>query len=298
MRGAGPLRRAGRTARRRGRRGPLRSERAQLRARLEAHGWDGAWYRRAYFDDGTPLGSASNAECQIDSIAQSWSVLSGVAAPDRARRAMDAMHARLVRPDAKVVLLLDPPFDHKGPSPGYIAGYLPGVRENGGQYNHAAIWAAMAFAALGDSARAWSLLGIINPVNRAATADDMARYRVEPYVMAADVYTVAPHTGRGGWSWYTGSSGWMYRLIVESLLGLQLKADGDGARLVLSPCLPGDWPGYALEYRHGRTLYQIEVTQVRPVADAIELRLDGELQAGRSVPLVDDGKPHRVEMRC
>jgi len=275
-----------------------RSERAQLAARLETHGWDGAWYRRAYFDDGTPLGSASNAECQIDSIAQSWSVLSGVAAPERARVAMDAMHARLVRPDSKVVLLLDPPFDHKGPSPGYIAGYLPGVRENGGQYNHAAIWAAMAFASLGDGARAWSLLGIVNPVNRAATADDVARYRVEPYVMAADVYTVAPHTGRGGWSWYTGSSGWMYRLIVESLLGLQLKAGGDGARLVLSPCLPDDWPGYALEYRFGRTQYQIEITQVRPMTDAIEVRLDGELQAGRSVPLVDDGKPHRVEMRC
>jgi cyclic beta-1,2-glucan synthetase len=208
------------------------------------------------------------------------------------------MHARLVRPDSKVVLLLDPPFDHKGPSPGYIAGYLPGVRENGGQYNHAAIWAAMAFAALGDGARAWSLLAIVNPVNRGATADGVARYRVEPYVMAADVYTAAPHTGRGGWSWYTGSSGWMYRLIVESLLGLQLKVDGDGAWLVLSPCLPDDWPGCALEYRRGRTLYQIEITQVRPRADAIEVRLDGELQAGRSVPLADDGKPHRVEMRC
>ena len=147
-------------------------------------------------------------------------------------------------------------------------------------------------------ARAWSLLGIVNPVNRASTADEMARYTVEPYVMAADVYTVAPHTGRGGWSWYTGSSGWMYRLIVESLLGLQLKVDGDGARLVLSPCLPDGWPGCALEYRHGRTLYQIEITQVRPRAGAIEVRLDGELQAGRSVPLADDGRPHRVEMRC
>jgi len=208
------------------------------------------------------------------------------------------MYARLVREDSQVALLLDPPFDHKGPSPGYIAGYLPGVRENGGQYNHAAIWAAMAFAALGDGARAWSLLRIVNPAQRAATADGMARYRVEPYVMAADVYTAAPHTGRGGWSWYTGSSGWMYRLIVESLLGLQLHTDGDGARLVMSPCLPADWPGYALEYRFGRTLYQVEVTQVRGAVEAAEVRLDGALQGDRSVPLLDDGRPHRVEVRC
>jgi cellobiose phosphorylase len=275
-----------------------RSERAQLEQRLEAHGWDGAWYRRAYFDDGTPLGSAHNAECQIDSIAQSWAVLSGVAAPDRARQAMDAMYARLVQPESKVVRLLDPPFDQQGPSPGYIAGYLPGVRENGGQYNHAAIWAAMAFAMLGDSARAWSLLGMINPLNRASTEEDMARYKVEPYVMAADVYTVAPHTGRGGWSWYTGSAGWMYRLIVESLLGLRLGTSADGAQLALAPCLPDDWPGYSLEYRYGRSMYQIEIVRVAPHTDLIEVRVDGVVQAGRSVPLKDDGRTHRVEMRC
>ncbi|HET9024052.1 MAG TPA: glucoamylase family protein, partial [Burkholderiaceae bacterium] len=274
-----------------------RDERAQLTTRLEAHGWDGAWYRRAYFDDGTPLGSASSPECQIDSIAQSWSVLSGVAAPDRARLAMDAMYARLVHPDSKVVLLLDPPFDQKGPSPGYIAGYLPGVRENGGQYNHAAIWAAMAFAMLGDGPRAWSLLGIINPVARATTPDEMVRYKVEPYVMPADVYTVAPHTGRGGWSWYTGSSGWMYRLIVESLLGVRLITAGDGARLELSPCLPDDWPGYTLEYRYGQTPYQIEFIRVRPRADRVEVRQDGVPQQGSSVRLSDDGRPHRVEVR-
>ena len=272
--------------------------RAQLEKQLEAHGWDGAWYRRAYFDDGTPLGSANNAECRIDSIAQSWSVLSGVAASGRARQAMDAMYARLVDPESKVVRLLDPPFDQNGPSPGYIAGYLPGVRENGGQYNHAAIWAAMAFATLGDSARAWSLFGMINPLNRSATALDVARYKVEPYVMAADVYTVAPHTGRGGWSWYTGSSAWMYRLIVESLLGVRLSTSAGEARLALTPCLPEDWPGCSLQYRYGRTTYQIEFVRVRPALSRIEARLDGVLQPEPSVPLRDDGQPHRVEIIC
>jgi cellobiose phosphorylase len=272
-------------------------ERAQLQARLEANGWDGAWYRRAYFDDGTALGSAGNAECEIDSIAQSWSVLSGVADADRARAAMDSMHARLVRPDAKLALLLDPPFDQKGPNPGYIAGYLPGVRENGGQYNHAAIWAAMAFASLGERERAWSLLEIINPVKRAASRQGMARYKVEPYVMAADVYTVAPHTGRGGWTWYTGSAGWMYRLIVESLLGLRLEAHADGARLVVRPCLPSNWPGYAVDYRFGRTPYRIEVRQDLSHGDTPEVRIDDALQADAVMRLVDDGRPHVVLMR-
>jgi cyclic beta-1,2-glucan synthetase len=274
------------------------SEHARLQARLEEHGWDGAWYRRAYFDDGTPLGSAANAECQIDSIAQSWAVLSGAAAPERARVAMDSMYTRLVNPDAKIAMLLDPPFDQKGPSPGYIAGYLPGVRENGGQYNHAAIWAAMACAALGQRERAWSLLEIINPLNRTATREGVARYKVEPYVMAADVYTVEPHTGRGGWSWYTGSAGWLYRLIVESLLGVRLQATGTQTRLAFSPCLPADWPGYVLEYRFGRSLYRIEfVQQGRQKPGSIEVQLDGAVQDGQSVPLRDDGTTHAVVVR-
>jgi cyclic beta-1,2-glucan synthetase len=225
-------------------------------------------------------------------------VLSGVAASGRARQAMDAMYARLVDPASKVVRLLDPPFDQNGPSPGYIAGYLPGVRENGGQYNHAAIWAAMAFATLGDSARAWSLFGMINPLSRSVTALDVARYKVEPYVMAADVYTVAPHTGRGGWSWYTGSSAWMYRLIVESLLGVRLSTSAGEARLALTPCLPEDWPACSLQYRYGRTTYQIEFVRVRPALSRIEARLDGVLQPEPSVPLRDDGQPHRVEIIC
>ena len=273
------------------------TERAQLQLRLEAEGWDGHWYRRAYFDDGAPLGSASNEECQIDSIAQSWSVLSGIAVPARAQQAMESMHGRLVDARSRLVLLLDPPFDQRGPNPGYIAGYVPGVRENGGQYTHGAIWAAMAFAQLGQAERAWSLLDIINPVNHAATPEGVARYKVEPYVMAADVYSVAPHTGRGGWSWYTGSAGWMYRLIIESLLGLRLVSSPAGVRLLVSPCLPQAWPGCTLDYRFRQTLYRIEVMQVSEPVDDIGVQLDGAKQADGSVPLLDDGSVHRVEVR-
>ena len=200
-------------------------EATQLSMRIEENAWDGDWYRRAYFDDGTPLGSKSNTECQIDSISQSWSVLSGAGDAARSRRAMDAVYARLVRHEHALIQLLDPPFDKSDLDPGYIRGYVPGVRENGGQYTHAAIWTAMAFAALGDSRRAWELTSMINPVNHGRTAETAAIYKVEPYVVAADVYAVAPHTGRGGWTWYTGSAGWMYRLIVESLLGLKLEGD-------------------------------------------------------------------------
>ena len=273
------------------------SERTRLQGALEAEGWDGAWYRRAYFDDGAPLGSVASPECQIDSIAQSWSVLSGIAAPERAAQAMDALHQRLVRADDKVVLLLDPPFDQKGPNPGYIAGYVPGVRENGGQYTHGAIWAAMAFAALGQGERAWALLALINPAHHAATPEGMARYKVEPYVMAADVYSVAPHTGRGGWSWYTGSAGWMYRLIVESLLGLRLVTTGSEASLRLAPCLPRDWPGCTVEYRYRETLYVIEMTQAGEGAGAIDVTLDGEPLADAVLPLRNDRATHRVGVR-
>ncbi len=273
------------------------TEWAQLQRRLEADAWDGAWYRRAYFDDGAPLGSAGNDECQIDSIAQSWSVLSGIAAPDRSRQAMDSMYARLVRFPSRLVLLLDPPFDQLGPNPGYIAGYVPGVRENGGQYTHGAIWAAMAFAKLGQSDRAWSLFDFINPVNHAATPEGVARYKIEPYVMAADVYSVEPHTGRGGWSWYTGSAGWMYRLIVESLLGLRLVSSSGGVRLMLSPCLPAAWPGCTLEYRYRETLYHIELVQVSKDAGPVGVWLDGELQLEGSVLLLNDRRPHQVDAR-
>jgi cyclic beta-1,2-glucan synthetase len=264
---------------------------SQLRVALEQHAWDGAWYRRAYFDDGTPLGSSSNDECRIDSIAQSWSVLSGIASPERRLQAMKSLDQHLVRRDAGLVQLLKPPFDKSELDPGYIKGYLPGVRENGGQYTHAAIWATMAFAELGDSIRAWELLRMINPVNHGIDAAQMDVYKVEPYVISADVYAVAPHVGRGGWSWYTGSAGWMYRLIVESLLGLRLGA----GRLRFAPVLPAEWEGFSMDYRYRDTPYRIELRQGDPGTPGT-VRLDGVLQEDGCVRLLDDGTEHRVEL--
>lgn len=237
------------------------AESHKLRNKLESTGWDGAWYRRAYFDDGTPLGTAGNTECRIDAIAQSWSVLSGAGAPERARQAMDAMHTHLVRAEDGLIQLLDPPFDSGTLNPGYIKGYVPGVRENGGQYTHGAIWAAMAFAELGEQERAWQLFSIINPINHGRTPEAVATYKIEPYVLAADVYGVAPHIGRGGWSWYTGSAGWMYRLMIESLLGVHLESSGHTQALHIKPCLPAAWDEYTLDYRHGETTYRIKVRQ-------------------------------------
>jgi cyclic beta-1,2-glucan synthetase len=271
-------------------------EAAQVRQNLEQQGWDGGWYRRAYFDDGTPLGSASNAEGQIDSIAQSWSVLSGAGDRTRARQAMDALDARLVRRDRGLIPLLDPPFDTSDLNPGYIKGYVPGVRENGGQYTHAAIWAAMAFAALGDRRRAWELFAMINPVNHARSPDAIATYKAEPYVVAADVYALTPHVGRGGWSWYTGSAGWMYRLIVESLLGL--RRDGDTLRL--APCLPADWPMVKMRYRYRTSVYRIVVSQPPrgddSLAAAMSVTVDGVLRHDGTIPLVDDQREHSVDV--
>jgi len=272
------------------------TEAAALRERIEANGWDGDWYRRAYFDDGSPLGSASNPECKIDSIAQSWSVLSGAGDAFRSRRAMQAVYEHLVRPDSRLIQLLAPPLDQSTLDPGYIRGYVPGVRENGGQYTHAAIWATMAFAALGERERAWELFAMINPVNHARTPADVATYKVEPYVVAADVYARAPHVGRGGWTWYTGSAGWMYRLIVESLLGLRLEEE----RLSFTPCLPAHWQGFTLRYRYRETLYRIDVA--RAAAGAAEsvgtarIVLDGVAQADAFVPLVDDRREHQVDV--
>ena len=267
-----------------------RDEAKRLAANVEAKAWDGKWYRRAYFDDGTPLGSSTNDECQIDSISQSWGVLSGAADPARTASAMAAVDARLVRRDFGLVQLLDPPFDKGVLNPGYIRGYVPGVRENGGQYTHAAIWTAMAFAKMGDSEKAWELLRMINPVNHSATPGASALYKVEPYVVAADVYAVSPHIGRGGWSWYTGSSGWMYRLIVESLLGLRLEAD----TLHIEPCIPADWAEFKLQYRYRDTVYHITVALVEHAGRPNRIILDGcELQNG-AIPLRDDQQPHSV----
>ena len=269
------------------------SEVAELRRNIEANGWDGQWYRRAYFDDGSPLGSASSSECQIDSIAQSWSVLSRAGDPERSRLAMDAVDQRLVCREHSLIQLLDPPFDKSNLDPGYIKGYVPGVRENGGQYTHAAVWAAMAFAALGDARRAWELLAIINPVNHAKTIEAMQTYKVEPYVAAADVYAVAPHVGRGGWTWYTGSAGWLYRLIVESLLGLRLDVD----KLNLAPCLPVDWQGFTVHYRHRETVYHIRVVRTATVDAGATVTVDGVEQQSLVIPLADDRREHAVEVR-
>jgi cyclic beta-1,2-glucan synthetase len=263
-------------------------EAERLRGNLEQHGWDGDWYRRAYFDDGTPLGSAGLARMP-DRLHRPKLVgaLRG-RQPERTHQAMDSLDAHLVRRDAGLIQLLDPPFDQSPLDPGYIKGYVPGVRENGGQYTHAAIWAAMAFAQLGDRTRAWELFDIINPINHARTPTDLATYKVEPYVIAADVYAVAPHVGRGGWTWYTGSAGWMYRLIVESLLGLRL----EGETLRIEPCLPPDWDGFKLSYRYRETRYQIVVTQASEESGP-RVSVDGIQQAGLAIPLIDDR--HAVE---
>jgi cellobiose phosphorylase len=262
---------------------------AALQQNLEQHGWDGAWYRRAWFDNGAPLGSVDSDECRIDSIAQSWATLSGAAEPGRARKALDSLDRHLVRRAPGLVQLLDPPFDHTTQDPGYIMGYVPGVRENGGQYTHAAIWAAMAFAEIGDAPRAWELMRMINPINHALTPSASATYAVEPYVTAADVYAVPPHTGRGGWTWYTGSAGWMYRLMIETLLGVNRQ----GSRLEIRPCIPIDWPGYEVRYRCGSALYRIAVRQDASATMA-SVVVDGTAQLNGSFALVDDGREHDV----
>ncbi len=268
-----------------------RGEAKKLAANVEHNAWDGEWYRRAYFDDGTPLGSHTNEECQIDSISQSWGVLSGAADPVRVRGAMEQVNQRLVRRDSGIIQLLDPPFDKSGPNPGYIRGYVPGVRENGGQYTHAAIWTAMAFARLGDSERAWELARMINPLQHGGTPEGMARYKVEPYVVTADVYAVAPHVGRGGWSWYTGSSGWMYRLILESLLGLTRTA----TQLTMAPRMPAEWDHFTLTYRYGAASYVIRVMKSAEAGAPI-MTIDGVRQLGMAIDLLDTASIHKVEL--
>ena len=267
-------------------------EAAKLVQNIEENAWDGEWYRRAYFDNGEPLGSATNFECQIDSLPQSWSILSKAGDPARSRMAMDAVDRRLVRRDSGLIQLFDPPFDHSALDPGYIKGYVPGVRENGGQYTHAAIWAVMAFAELGDHRRAWELFSLINPVNHGSTFEQIAVYKVEPYVVAADVYAVAPHIGRGGWTWYTGSAGWMYRLITESLLGLHLEVD----KLRIAPCLHADWKSYTIQYRFRETFYRITVLQPEPSRSVKRVTLDGVDQNDCLIALNDDRRTHQVEV--
>ncbi|MEA2782803.1 MAG: cyclic beta,2-glucan synthetase [Rhodospirillaceae bacterium] len=264
---------------------------AALRTSLDREGWDGDWYRRGYFDDGTPLGSATNDECRIDSIAQSWSVISGAADPARAARAMAAMDEQLIRRDDGLALLFTPPFDRTPLDPGYIKGYPPGIRENGGQYTHAATWSVFAFAALGHGNKAADLFSLINPITHTSTRADVQRYKVEPYVAAADVYSVSPHVGRGGWTWYTGSAGWMYRAGIEAILGFRLQ----GAFLLLDPCVPTGWPRFEIVYKYRSARYEIAVENPRGVSRGVtQAELDGTtLPDGPiRIPLVDDGGTH------
>ena len=271
-------------------------EAGRLRANVDDTAWDGAWYRRGSFDDGVPLGSVSSTECRIDSVSQSWAVLSAAAPQARAAEAMDSVDRLLVsRPD-RLVKLLAPPFDTALLEPGYIKGYPPGVRENGGQYTHAAAWTAMAFAALGNHSRAWELFRLINPVSHGSTPEAIAIYRVEPYVVAADICAVAPHTGRGGWTWYTGSASWMYRLLVESLLGVER----DGTTLKLSPHPPHDWPSYTIRYRYYDTSYRITVRHpghgVREPGPIHTMLIDGVPQVDHTIHLENDLLEHVVEI--
>jgi cyclic beta-1,2-glucan synthetase len=265
-----------------------------LKESLEREAWDGEWYRRAYFDDGTPLGSAANDVCRIDSIAQSWGVISGAAEAARGRRAMAAVEEYLVRRDAGLVLLLAPPFDRTLLEPGYIRGYLPGVRENGGQYTHAALWSVIAFAMLGDGDRAAELFAILNPINHTSTAAGIHRYKVEPYVLAGDVYAEPPHVGRGGWTWYTGSAGWMYRAGLEWILGFRLR----GTRLVVDPCIPRAWQGFTIAFRYHSARYDIVVENPQGVTRGVSsVEVDGVLYDGQaSIPLADDQKSHRIRI--
>ena len=270
-----------------------RAEAARLKGALEL-AWDGEWYRRAYFDDGTPLGSADNDECRIDSISQSWAVLSGAARPDRAERAMDAVRSHLVRREAQVVLLLSPAFDRGVKDPGYIKGYLPGVRENGGQYTHAAVWTIMALAKLGYGDEAVEVFHMINPINHTRDAAGAARYAAEPYVVAGDVYAHPEHMGRGGWSWYTGSAGWLYRAGLESILGLTRR----GASFSIAPCVPAAWSHFRIDWRFGGSTYHISVdTSNRRLGGSPLATLDGAAVDSTAIPLVDDGQVHEVTVR-
>ena len=267
----------------------------ELTEALDEHGWDGQWYRRAYFDNGQPLGSILNSECRIDAIAQSWSVLSGVADENKARSAMQAFDRELVDREHGLARLLTPPFQHTVPSPGYIQDYPPGVRENGGQYTQGVIWSILAWAELGEGDKAWELFQMLNPVNHTITPNEVRRYKVEPYVMAADIFTEAHNIGRGGWTWYTGSAGWMYQAGLEGILGIKRR----GERLYLIPCIPKEWTEYEVTYRWGKTTYQIKVRNpLGKSTGGTDLKLDGlssqEWKEDVFFVLKDDGGIHQV----
>ncbi|MCA1409368.1 glycosyl transferase [Ensifer sp. IC3342] len=270
-----------------------RERAASLRVALEGAAWDGAWYRRAYFDDGTPLGSSLNDECQIDAIPQAWAVISREADNQRASKAMESVYERLVRQQDKLIALFDPPFDKGSLSPGYIKGYVPGIRENGGQYTHAATWVVWAAALQGDGDRALRLWNLINPITHGATRDQVARYKVEPYVVSADVYGAPPHMGRGGWTWYTGSAGWLYRVALEAILGFRRQDQ----TLRFEPCVPASWSGYELNYKHGSATYRIRFDNSKRAGRGVRsVTLDGTVFTDAIIPLSDDGLTHDVRV--
>ena len=251
--------------------------------------WDGGWYRRAYFDDGTPLGSAQNDECKIDSLTQSWAVLSRVALAERASRAMDAVYSQLVRRDARLILLLTPPFDRTPHDPGYIKGYVPGIRENGGQYTHAAVWTILALARLGRGDEAMQLFDIVNPANHTRTTEGLNRYKGEPYVVAADVYAHPMHVGRCGWTWYTGSAGWLYRAAIEGILGLRRR----GHTFAVDPCIPARWDEYSLVLKFDAARYHITVLNPEQRCRGVRsAELDGAAVDANAIPLIGDASTH------
>jgi cellobiose phosphorylase len=266
-------------------------EAERLRQNIESGAWDGQWYLRAYYDDGATLGSLQNDECKIDATVQSWSVLSGAGSAERSKLAMLSLARILIDQRNGLIKLLDPPFDKSMSEPGYIKGYVPGVRENGGQYTHAAVWAVIAFAMMGETQRVKELLSMINPVNHGSTREKIERYLVEPYVMSADIYGSEPHTGRGGWTWYTGSASWMYRLIVEYVLGVQLKVN----TLTFKPCIPAEWEHFKIHYRFRETVYHLAFHQIAPRGE-IRVSVDGVEREDRSVALNDDQQEHFVEI--
>jgi cyclic beta-1,2-glucan synthetase len=269
-----------------------RSEARRISRSLEL-AWDGEWYRRGYYDDGTPLGSAQNDECRIDSIPQTWAVLSGAVPQRFAERAVDAVRTLLVAREPQILLLLHPPFDRSAQDPGYIKGYIPGIRENGGQYTHAAVWVVMALAKLGGGDEAVELFHMLNPVNHSRTTFDADRYKIEPYAVAGDVYARPPHAGRGGWSWYTGSAGWMYRAGLESILGLRRRAD----TFILDPCIPSSWHEYQIVWRYLDTRYEIHVSNPsRRCRGVGEVTLDGISVEAAAIPLANDGRTHKVHL--
>jgi cyclic beta-1,2-glucan synthetase len=270
-----------------------RTRAAKLTATIEAGAWDGAWYRRGYFDDGSPLGSATCEEARIDSLAQSWAAISGAADPGHLRTALRSLEKHLVRESDAMILLFTPPFDKTPQDVGYIKGYPPGVRENGGQYTHGAAWVALAFAREGDGDKAVSLLRMLNPIEHAREEKSLSRYKVEPYAIAADVYSLKDQVGRGGWTWYTGAAGWIYRVWIEEVLGFKRRGD----TLTFDPVIPKDWPGFKLRYRYGSTSYEIAVENPDHICRGVALvELDGASVSSKMIPLHDDQQPHTIRI--